>query len=253
MSGHHPTFHLSNLLEDRGETKDFEGPLQLILMLLSKQKIAIRDIQISVILDQYLKYIEEMQEMDLEIASEFVQMASHLIYLKTRTLLATENERVSEVDMLISSLEQLQNRSMFEQMKEILPFFEERIQRDGYFFEKLPEPRLPKVEYTYTHKPYELLEGLLHAISRSAHTVEETEIVGTIPRPIVYGVKEKSKQLIGMLTEYNKVSLSQLYAQSESRTELVATFISILELCSGGYAELYQENGNYILKKVCTG
>ena len=77
-------------MKERNELQDFSGPLSLILMLLSKNKIEIRDIKIAEILDQYLEYLDEMEKMDLEIASEFVQMASHLLYIKTRTLLAGE-------------------------------------------------------------------------------------------------------------------------------------------------------------------
>ena len=88
-----PTFHLEGIIKSKNEMEDFEGPLSLILMLLAKNKIEIRDIRISDILDQYLDYISKMQEMDLEVASEFVQMASHLVYIKTRSLLTGENRR----------------------------------------------------------------------------------------------------------------------------------------------------------------
>ncbi len=74
-----PTFHLEGIVKNRDEMQDFSGPLSLILMLLSKNKIEIRDLKISEILDQYLEYVSAMQEMDLDIASEFVQMASHLV------------------------------------------------------------------------------------------------------------------------------------------------------------------------------
>ena len=72
----------------RTRWRTFEGPLSLILQLLGKNKIEIRDISVAEILDQYLAYLDEMQRMDLEIASEFVQMAAYLLYIKTRTLLA---------------------------------------------------------------------------------------------------------------------------------------------------------------------
>ena len=67
-----PTFHLDGIVKDRNELQDFDGPLNLILMLLSKNKIEIRDIKISEILDQYLEYLDRMEKMDLEITSEFV-------------------------------------------------------------------------------------------------------------------------------------------------------------------------------------
>ena len=76
-----PNFHLEGVLREKGEMSDFEGPLSLILMLLSKNKIEIRDIKITDILDQYMDYLAQMESMDLEIASEFIQMASHLLYI----------------------------------------------------------------------------------------------------------------------------------------------------------------------------
>ena len=91
-----PSFYLEGVVREKNELQDFEGPLSLILMLLSKNKIEIRDIKISDILDQYLEYLDQMQKLDLEIASEFVQMASHLLYIKTKTLL-TQEEEVSEL------------------------------------------------------------------------------------------------------------------------------------------------------------
>ena len=98
-----PSFYLEGVVREKNELQDFEGPLSLILMLLSKNKIEIRDIKISEILDQYLEYLDQMQKLDLEIASEFVQMASHLLYIKTKTLL-TQEEEVSELEVLIASL-----------------------------------------------------------------------------------------------------------------------------------------------------
>ena len=115
-----PTYHLEGVIRSRQEMEDFEGPLTLILMLLSKNKIEIRDIQVSEILEQYLAYLDEMKAMDLEIASEFVQMAAHLLYLKTRTLLTAEEE-VSELELLMQSLEQLQARDRFTAMTVVLP------------------------------------------------------------------------------------------------------------------------------------
>ena len=115
-----PTFRLEGVVKSRDEAQDFEGPLSLILMLLQKNKIEIRDISISEILDQYLAYLDEMQRMDLEIASEFVQMAAYLLYIKTKTLLAVEEE-VTELEQLMSSLEKLRAKDFREAVKAVLP------------------------------------------------------------------------------------------------------------------------------------
>ena len=87
------TFHLENVVKARDDNmEDFNGPLDLILSLLSKNKMEIKDIQISLILDQYLAWMARRKELDLEVASEFVTMAAHLVYIKTRMLLYIHDE-----------------------------------------------------------------------------------------------------------------------------------------------------------------
>ena len=101
-----PRYHLGSVVHAKGETlEDFDGPLDVILLLLSKNKIEIQDIQISAILEQYLAYLDEMKRMDMEIASEFIAMASYLMYIKTRMLLskAEQEEAQSEMDKLVES------------------------------------------------------------------------------------------------------------------------------------------------------
>ena len=104
-----PIFKLEKVVQAKGSEplEDFEGPLDLILFLLSKNKIEIQDIPIALILDQYQEYLEQRKQMDLEVASEFVAMAAHLMYIKTRMLLNLEDEEAqSEMDALIKSLEE---------------------------------------------------------------------------------------------------------------------------------------------------
>ena len=118
-----PTYFLEGIIHDKSEMADFEGPLSLILLLLSKNKIEIRDIKISDILDQYLEYLNAMEKLDLEIASEFVQMASYLLYIKTRMLL-TEEKEVTELEQLIASLEQLKCKDTYAAVKTVTPMLE---------------------------------------------------------------------------------------------------------------------------------
>ena len=101
-----PVFKLERVVHNREGLEDFEGPLDLILFLLSKNKIEIQDIPIALILEQYLAYLERRQQMDLEVASEFITMAAQLMFIKTRMLLSLEDEEAqSEMDLLIQSLE----------------------------------------------------------------------------------------------------------------------------------------------------
>ena len=152
-----PSFFLEGVVRDKDELQNFEGPLSLILLLLSKNKIEIRDISISDILDQYLEYLDKMQSMDLEIASEFVQMAAHLLYIKTRTLLAGDEE-VSELEVLMASLEQLKCRDIFASIQKVLPELKKASEIGMLYFSKMPEPLPPSSkEYAYRHEPVDLL------------------------------------------------------------------------------------------------
>ena len=142
-----PNFFLEGIVKEKNQLQDFEGPLSLILMLLSKNKIEIRDIKIADILDQYLEYLEKMESMDLEVASEFVQMASHLLYIKTRTLLAGDEE-VSELEVLMASLEQLKCRDIFAAVQKVTPELKKASELGLLYYAKLPEP-LPKTAREY--------------------------------------------------------------------------------------------------------
>ena len=135
-----PTYHLEGVIRSKEELSDFEGPLSLILMLLSKNKIEIRDIKISEILAQYLEYLDKMQGIDLDVASEFVQMASYLLYIKTRMLLTNDQEEVSELELLMQSLEQLKSRDILEAVQKITPELKEAYEYGALYYTKLPEP-----------------------------------------------------------------------------------------------------------------
>lgn len=246
-----PTFHLEGIVKEKNELTDFSGPLSLILMLLSKNKIEIRDIKIAEILDQYLEYLDEMERMDLEIASEFVQMASHLLYIKTKTLLVGEEE-VSELEELMSSLEQLKCRDIYAAVQKITPELKSKSEKGLLYFAKLPEP-LPKTtrEYEYKHEPADLFKALYEIAMRGGKPVEPEFARQIAPARIIYEVRTKSRELLSRL-QSGSTTLVSLYASCESRSEIVATFISILELCSMGSVVLTDngEDGNYTVSFV---
>lgn len=176
-----PTFHLEGIVKDKDEFSDFEGPLNLILMLLTKNKIEIRDIQISLILDQYLEYLENMQEMDLEVASEFVQMASHLMYIKTRMLLSGDEE-ISELEQLMQSLEQLKCKDAYISVKNVVPELA-KASEQGLMMFSTPGETLPQYgEYNIRHEPGELLKALAGMLTRNARGAIEEPVQPFVPR-----------------------------------------------------------------------
>ena len=211
---------------------DFEGPLSLILLLLSKNKIEIRDIKISEILDQYLEYLNAMEKLDLEIASEFVQMASYLLYIKTRMLL-TEEKEVTELEQLIASLEQLKCKDHSPAAKAVKPM--------GLTPYTNPTRNLSR----YRIEQADLLRALLSVFTRGGAAATDA-LQMAAPKRIVYSVRDKCRTLIDQLRERGSMPLSTLYSQCTSRSEIVATFLSVLELCSLGHLMLSEQNGEYV-------
>lgn len=241
-----PTFHLEGIVKSKGEQQDFEGPLNLILMLLSKNKIEIRDIQISEILDQYIEHITKMQELDLDVASEFVQMASHLVYIKTKMLLKSDEEEITELELLISSLEQLKCKDIYNAVKEITPALAKASERGLLLGTKPPEPLPTARKYNYSHEPIDLLKAFSLMFSRKG-SLPELQVDTIAPKRIIYGVKDKSRELIVLLQSSGPKTLRAMYDMCSSRSEIVATFISVLELCSMGSLKVEAGAGGFLI------
>ena len=151
-----PTYHLAGVMHTRDELPaDFDGPLSVILLLLSKNKIEIQDVSITSILEQYLAYLDEMKRLDMEIASEFIAMASHLMLIKTKMLLsaAEREEAMSEMELLIRSLEEKQRAEAYEQIRTAVAFLEPRSDIGNGFFPHAPQPLRPDATYRYRHEP----------------------------------------------------------------------------------------------------
>ncbi len=248
-----PTFRLEGVVHERDSLADFEGPLSLILQLLSKNKIEIRDISVSEILDQYLAYLDEMQRMDLEVASEFVQMAAYLLYIKTRTLLAADKE-VTELEQLMSSLEQLKAKGARDAVKSVLETFGAMSENGKDLFTRGQEPLSREAKtYDYRHEPAELLGALLSVFMRpDIKPPAPRELAKLAPKRIVYGVRDKSREIIERLSSRGRATLGELCAESRSRSEVVAVFLSVLELCSMG-SLIISEAGNDLVLEFTGG
>ena len=244
-----PTYHLRHVVKSRDEEpEDFSGPLDVILLLLSKNKIEIRDIQISVILEQYLAYLDEMKRMDLEIASEFISMASHLMLIKTKMLLseAEQQEGLSEMELLIQSLEQRQRREILEKIKEPAAWLEKRNDIGRDLFTKEPEPLRRDQTYRYQHDRGDLILAMQNMQERSESKLPSpinafVGIVGKEPYP----VEKKAAEMLKTLINRGRQRLRSLFRGSRSRSELVATFLSVLELCKLRSVRVTEEDGEF--------
>lgn len=246
------TYHLEGIIKTKEEMQDFEGPLTLILMLLQKNKIEIRDIVISDILDQYTEYLNEMEKMDLDIASEFVQMAAYLLYIKTKMLL-TEEKEVSELELLIQSLEQLKAKDVQNSLQKVIPYIKNNYEKGILYFSKPAEPiQTSRRQYEYHHDSIDLLSALSDVFNRGSLTPAIQSISDAAPRYTPYGVREKSKELITKLKSNKTIPLNKLYTDCSTKSEVVATFISVLQLCSIGSLEINKDafSHEYVLSFI---
>ena len=237
-----PQYRLEGIVRTRSEQmEDFEGPLDVIFLLLSKNKIEIQDVSITAILEQYLAYLDEMKRLDMEIASEFITMASHLMLIKTKMLLsaAEREEAQSELDLLRQSLIERQRKEAIEQIRTAITWLEPRNEIGRCLFTKEPEPLNRSQTYRYQHEVKDLLLSLDEIAERNQRrlpppTVNFKGIVGKEPYPVTRKVKEVLRQLVLRGVE----KLKNLFRGNKSRSEVVATFLAVLEMCKVGSVTL---------------
>ncbi len=230
-----PQYHLEGIVRTRSEVmEDFEGPLDVIFELLSKNKIEIQDVSITAILEQYLAYLEERKRLDMEIASEFITMASHLMLIKTKMLLsaAEQAEAETELDLLRQSLIERRRKEAMEQIRLAVAVLEPRNEIGRCLFSKEPEPLRRDKTYRYQHDVKDLLSALELISERRGRQLPPPAtnfkgIVGKEPYPVGRKAGEVLRQLLLRGVE----RLKNLFRGNKSRSEIVATFLAILDLC----------------------
>ena len=243
---HEPQYRLEGIVRTRTEAmEDFEGPLDVIFLLLSKNKIEIQDVSITAILEQYLAYLEEMKRLDMEIASEFITMASHLMLIKTKMLLsaAEQAEAESELDLLRQCLIERQRKQAMDQVRVAISALEPRNEIGRCLFTKEPEPLRRDQTYRYKHDAADLLRALDTIAERNQRTlppptVNFKGIVGKEPYPVT----KKAGEVLRRLVLRGVERLKNLFRGNRTRSEVVATFLAILELCKTNSVSLEDDN-----------
>lgn len=237
-----PIYKLKKVVRSRREEdmQDFEGPLDLILYLLGKNRIEIQDISISLLCDQYLSYLETRQNLDLEVASEFVAMASHLMFIKTRMLLSIEDEEArSEMDALIQSLEERRRSERYVAMKAAAIQLDPRGEFGRNVVTRPPEAARQGKIYVYDQSPNDLVQAMQMLLNRSERMAPPPiTAFGEIVQHEPYPVERKARELLDRLMQGGVTRFLLLFQGSKSRSEVVATFLAVLELCRSRFVRL---------------
>ena len=230
---------------------DFEGPLDLLLHLVKTAKMDIYTIDTKYIIDEYLKFINSIDKNDLDNASEYLVMAAELIHLKSRLLLNVDNDDESDDEYSINSEEDLKNKLLeYERYQNITGVFKELEEKRGEFFTKVPENLK---EYAHIEEPLEEMDPdlLKYALMELQKRMSYQKPVNTKITKREISVEDRKVYIRNILDSRGKVNFLDLFEDFQ-KDMIVATFLSILDMCKNKEVTLKQKNNfdNILIEKV---
>jgi len=221
--------------------RQFEGPLDLLLYLIKKHQLNIYDIPIALVTRQYLDYLEVMQELDLDVAGEFLVMAATLIHIKSRLLLPRPDPKQEdpEEDPREALVRRLLEHQKFKAAAELL--HDREIQRsaqwgrpDERVAEVVGDPPEPEVEVDL----FSLMAAFRQVIERARKRPQ-------IYMPAEYmSLEVRIERLMSMLSETEALGFEDLFADVQTKPGIVVTFLALLEMIRLKYVRVYQQ-GNF--------
>ena len=210
----------------------FEGPMDLLLHLITKHKLDIYDIPIIELVDQYTAYVRAMQDENMDVASEFLEMAARLVYMKTVSLLPKHEEIEQLKDELVGELLE------YEVCKQIAGKLGTMTEGFNYYVRK-PEEIEVETRYQLVHGSNMRLDAYLSAVGRGQRRQPPSTTVFTkIVAKKVVAVSTKIVHVMRRLWKGNKTKLSNIFKEAKDRSELVATFLAVLELCKSNRVKI---------------
>lgn len=205
----------------------FEGPLDLLLYLVKKDHLNIYDIPISVVTEQYLQYLNLMQLLDLNIAGEFLVMAATLMQIKSKMLLPAE-EAVVPQEEEDPRAELVKRLLEYEKFKEIANSLREKESSQREVF-KRPKTELDKDFFKDTEPYFEAsIFELINAFSKALQDIPKEVFYEVIKDE--FTIEQKTHQILHLLLVAPSLRISELFAKSKNKIEVIVTFLSILEL-----------------------
>lgn len=222
----------------------FEGPLDLLLQLISRNKLNIHDIPLTQLIDQYLEQIKLYEQDEMELGSEFLEMASRLLYIKTVSLLPRHDEIVKLKEELEGELlEYMVCQQIARKLSEMQQGFDSFVKKPSeYDFDKT---------YELVHSSDVMYLSYLAAIGRGKRKLPPSTAPFTkIVAKKMVAVSTKIIFVIRNLWSGGRQKLSSLYKTANSRSELVATFLAVLELCKANRVKIEGDSDNAEIKLI---
>ena len=230
----------------------YDGPLDLLCDMISKQKIDIKDISIIEITKQYLAYINMLEAMDLEVTSDFITMATKLLEIKSKYLLFSQRELDEEEDPRLELMEQLKEYKKYKKASEVLKDSVDYLNQPYY---RNREEIIIDDKVDLNEISIESIKSILPYIFKVKNIEEENEtkkdeILNKIVRGKIISVEEKIEYIQNILTTADKISFNNII-KDNTKDEVIATFLSLLELIKSKEIVVVQENffEDIIIKK----
>lgn len=210
---------------------DFEGPLDLLLHLVKESKVDIYEINIRTIIDQYLDFIHSLEEKNIDIASEYLVMASELIHLKSKLLINRQDEEVSSEDEFsITSEEDLRNKLLeYEKYKQITKSFHDLEEKRAEVYTKLPESLREFVDTSNLQRGEFDIEDLFNAYQLFIDRQKLAKPLNTKITKKELSIDDKIKDIRNILSSKKRVNFLELFNEV-TKENVVVTFLSILEM-----------------------
>lgn len=223
----------------------FEGPLDLLLHLIDKSEIDIQDVSISEITHQYMEYLDEAKELELDITSEFLVMAATLLAIKSQQLLPKPPVFENDYDEWYDDGPDLREE-LIQQLIEYRKFKQIAEELKGKEFQRsLVFSREPEDMSIYQKDSYvNPLEGidlndLVKALQKALKRANRRDVIATVSRDEI-SVKDRIKDIVEVLRQFETVRFSKLIRDNMAKHEIVVTFLSILELMKMKHIRCYQ-------------
>ena len=202
----------------------FEGPMDLLLMMISKKKVSINDVPLMEIIEQYLTYFRELQQENLDISSEFLEMAARLLYIKTVSLLPAHEEAEKLVEELRGELTEYQDCKLVAGRL--------AQQARGFdFLSREAEEIEADMTYNRIHEPVEIYKAYLAAVGKGKRRLPPPiEAFSGLVATKIVSVASRINFIIEKFRSNKSKLFSSFFEESESRSEMVATFLALLAL-----------------------
>ena len=225
--------------EYKVQIEQFEGPLDLLLHLIGKARIDIEDIFVSKVTGQYLEYISKMDRMHMESASEFIEMAAMLVYIKSRMLLpSSEEDEEIEEDPEQELILRLKTYKAFKDAAESLKTYEKNALCVYY---RLPE----EVEDERIELEEMSLQSLIEAYEETFGRIPDSKperIEEVAIQHDIFTIKGKTKHILKALNQFGSATFFSLFSEARSRIEVAVTFIALLELIHENVVSIRQND-----------